>query len=150
MNMLSSEAVVLALDGELALVEVTEKPTGCGRCHEEGGCGGQSLTHWLGNRSYRYRLMNGIGAQVGERVLVCVPAGGVFKAAALSYLLPALMVIVGAAIGTRFDAALAGAIIGLVFGALLFRQIQSRFAAGLQPQLASFHSVSHRCSESSP
>ncbi|MRR50065.1 MAG: Fis family transcriptional regulator [Rhodocyclaceae bacterium] len=150
MNMLSSEAVVLAVEGDLALVEVMEKPTGCGRCHEEGGCGGQSLTHWLGNRSYRYRLLNGIGAQVGERVLVCVPAGGVFKAAALSYLLPTLMVIAGAAIGTRFDAALAGALIGLMVGVLLFRQIQPRFAAGLQPRLASFQSVSNRCSEILP
>jgi sigma-E factor negative regulatory protein RseC len=147
MNMLTSEAVVLSEDGDHVLVEVTEKPSGCGRCHEEGGCGGQTLTQWFGGRSYRYRLLNGIDAKAGERVLVCVPEGGVLKAAALSYLLPALTLIAGAAVGTGFNAALPGAIVGLVLGMMLFRWFQRHLAAGLQPSLAPFNQFSHHCSE---
>ena len=53
-------------NGEL-WVEVRPQ-TGCGRCHEPGGCGG-GMRNGDG-RVRHYRVSNAIGAGVGDRVLL--------------------------------------------------------------------------------
>lgn len=128
---MESSAIVTRIEGQFALVEVSSVASGCGRCHEAGGCGSGLLNKSLRPRC-NYRLPNLISAAVGDRVILSVPEGAVLRAALLAYLLPILLLIAGAAVGTVFSAddlvALIGAGSGLALGLLALRTAQSRLA----------------------
>jgi sigma-E factor negative regulatory protein RseC len=109
------KAVVRHLDGDIADVEVENG--GCGRCHEEGGCGGKQLTQMFCSGPKTYHVDNHIGAVVGDRVTIAIAAGSVSRSANLAYVLPLTATIAGAALGASFGgdlSAVAGAGIGLV------------------------------------
>ena len=108
------KAVIRTLDGRFANVEVEQG--GCGRCHEEGGCGGQQLTQMFCSSPKTYRVDNVIGAEVGDRVTIAVAAGSVSRTANFAYILPLTVTIAGAALGALFGgdlSAIIGAGIGL-------------------------------------
>ncbi|MFZ2972267.1 MAG: SoxR reducing system RseC family protein [Ferribacterium limneticum] len=108
------KAIVRTLDGKFANVEVEHG--GCGRCHEEGGCGGQQLTQMFCGGQKTYRVENTIGADIGERVTIGIAAGSVSRTANFAYILPLTVTIVGAALGALFGSdfsAIIGAGIGL-------------------------------------
>lgn len=109
-------AVVRGLDGQEALVEVEQG--GCGRCHEEGGCGGQHLTQMFCSNAKTYRVENTVGAVIGEHVTVAISAGSVRRTANLAYGLPLLGLLFGAFLGMAFSGD-AGAMLGAIAGLLL-------------------------------
>ena len=109
-------AIVRELDTDGALVEVEQG--GCGRCHEKGGCGGQSLTQMFCSEPKRYRVVNDIGAGVGDRVVVAIAAGSVRKSANLGYVLPLTATIAGALLGMQLGED-QGAMLGAATGLLL-------------------------------
>ena len=109
-------AIVRELDTDSALVEVEQG--GCGRCHEQGGCGGQSLTQMFCSEPKRYRVVNHIGAGVGDLVVVAIAAGSVRKSANLGYVLPLTATIAGALLGMQLGED-QGAMLGAVAGLLL-------------------------------
>lgn len=99
-------------------VVVMIDPQGCGRCHEPGGCGGQSLTQ-LSDQSRIYELPNTIGAQVDDRVCLEIEPDLVRKAALSAYLYPLALCFAGALLGQWLSGDLAasvGAVIGLAVG----------------------------------
>lgn len=112
-ELITIRGVVRALNGSDALVEVEQG--GCGRCHEEGGCGGQQLTQMFCSGPKSYRAENSIGASVGERVVVATAPGNVRKTANLAYGAPLLGAIGGALLGMPLGGD-AGGIIGAVAG----------------------------------
>jgi sigma-E factor negative regulatory protein RseC len=121
-------AIVRELDADSALVEVEQG--GCGRCHEQGGCGGQSLTQMFCSEPKRYRVVNHIGAGVGDRVVVAIAAGSVRKSANLGYVLPLTATIAGALLGMQLGED-TGAMLGAAAGLLLsFLYIGRRTATG--------------------
>lgn len=101
--------VVRALDRREAIIEVEQG--GCGRCHEEGGCGGQQLTQMFCAGSKIYRADNPDGVQVGEKVDVVIAAGAIRHGANVAYVLPLLGLMGGAVLGMQI-AGDAGAMIG--------------------------------------
>jgi sigma-E factor negative regulatory protein RseC len=109
-------AIVRELDTDGALVEVEQG--GCGRCHEKGGCGGQSLTQMFCSEPKRYRVVNDIGAGIGDRVVVAISAGSVRKSANLGYVLPLTATIAGALLGMQLGED-QGAMLGAALGLLL-------------------------------
>lgn len=119
-------AVVRAIDGPLALVEVEQG--GCGRCHEEGGCGGQNLTQMLCSGPRSYRVSNPIAAQIGERVVVAIEAGSVRRTANLIYGLPLLGIIFGALLGTALAGDPGGVGGALIGGAAVLWVVRRRTA----------------------
>lgn len=131
--MSENEAVVRCVAGEFAVVEVAAAAPSCGSC-TSGQCGNP------GGAIRRYEVRNTIDAKPGDRVLLTVPDGAVLKAAALSYLMPLVFVIGGAAAGTAWGGdglpAVAGAIVGLVAGLALLRLGDVLFARGGEPRLA--------------
>lgn len=123
-------AVVRALDGEMAMVEVEQG--GCGRCHEEGGCGGQQLTQMFCSGPKTYRVANTVGAEIGERVKIAVAPGSISRTANLAYVLPLTVAIAGAALGMQLGGDL-GAIVGAGCGlllAFLYVRFRARQGAG--------------------
>lgn len=109
-------AIVRGLDGREALVEVEQG--GCGRCHEEGGCGGQHLTQMFCSGARSYRVENIVNAEIGDHVTVAIAAGSVRRSANLAYGLPLLAIIAGALLGMPL-AGDVGAILGAGGGLLL-------------------------------
>ncbi len=123
-----SEARVTGVAGEFAIVEVEGLPSACGKCGDKGGCGKPQA----GPR--RYAVRNTIGARVGDPVILSVPQGAVLKAAALSYLMPLVFVIGGAAAASSLLGdgmpAVGGAALGLVVGLAVLRAMNARMARG--------------------
>lgn len=101
--------IVRSLDGQLAIVEVEQG--GCGRCHEEGGCGGQQLTQMFCSGPKTYRVENTIGAGIGDRIVVAIAAGSIRKTANLAYGLPLTAAMLGAMAGMAIAGDL-GAMLG--------------------------------------
>lgn len=132
--MTESEALVTAVDGGVAMIEIDEAAASCGNCADKGACGKAAA----GPR--RYALANTVGARPGERVLVCVREGAVLKAAALSYLMPLVFVLGGGAAGAAWGGdglpAVAGAALGLATGLAVLRRASVRLAQAREPWLA--------------
>lgn len=122
--------VVRAVDGQRAEVEVDEG--GCGRCHETGGCGGQSLTRMFAGGPRTYRVDNHLGVSVGERVTVAIAPGSVRRAANLAYGVPLLAAIAGALAGTALfgDAGGIGGALLASIGALLYVRHRMQSTSG--------------------
>lgn len=123
---MDQEAIVARVEGDHAYVEVGGTGAGCGRCHEAGGCQSGILGQLFRSRPRQYRIANPIGAVPGEWVIVRVADGATLRAVLLTYALPVLFLLLGAAAGSvlggegannDFTTAL-GALLGLAVGSL--------------------------------
>lgn len=130
-----SEAIVTRVEGEFAFIEVKEGAAACGSCGSKSQCG-KSQT---GPR--RYAVRNVVGAAPGDTVVVGVPAGAVLRAAALTYLMPVLLVLLGAGLAANWFGdglpAVGGAVAGLLLGILALRLLSRRAMFTREPKLAS-------------
>ena len=123
--MIEAQGTVVALDGIYALIRRDE--TGCGRCHEEGGCGGNSLGEIFCSTPQTYRVLNPGNSCVGNRVTVVVAEGAVRQSVVLVYLIPLLALFVGAFGGLALVGevgAIAGSLAGLVCAWLILRYLR--------------------------
>ncbi|MBI3141083.1 MAG: SoxR reducing system RseC family protein [Rhodocyclales bacterium] len=142
--MIEQEAIVARVEGDQAYIEVGGQGSGCGRCHEAGGCQSGLLTQLFRPGPRHFRIDNRIGAEPGERVVVRVAEGATLRAALLVYLIPVLFLVAGAFAGTALGggsasadgAALLGALLGLGAGALVsFALRKGRPGKAMQPLL---------------
>lgn len=123
------DAVVVAVTDSEVWVEVPERAAACGSCKTSDACRDGLLG--LSAAPRRYRVENRIGARLGDRVLLTVADGTLWRAALASYVLPLLLSITGAVLGQSAggDAwAVSGALIGLVCGIALLRRNEVRAA----------------------
>lgn len=112
--MIETAGVVEACDDNKVLVRIEQK--GCGRCHEEGGCGGNNLGNLLCKSPDSFWLKNPGGLAVGDAVTVALPDGALCKTVTRMYLIPLLGLLAGAFIGISLFGefgAIAGAVLGL-------------------------------------
>lgn len=100
--MIETQATVTALEGRYALVEASQG--GCGRCREPGGCGGHNAVQIFCQEPRRFRALNPVGAQVGEKVVIGVADGVISRAVLILYVLPLALVVMGAVIGGMLGA----------------------------------------------
>ena len=122
-----TRAVVRAFDGDDVLIEAAQG--GCGRCHEEGGCGGQNLTQMFCSAPKVWRLPNPGGLSVGDAVMVGIAAGEVRHSANVAYGLPLLGILLGAVSGNAVasdQGAMLGAVLGFFVAGLLARLVSRR------------------------
>jgi len=115
--MSETRGVVTALDGDHAIVRTEE--TGCGRCHESGGCGGVRVSQMLCATPRVWRVLNPRGAAVGDEVRIAVADGAVGASAMLIYVQPLLLLFAAAAAGFWLGGdpgGVAGAAVGLIGG----------------------------------
>jgi sigma-E factor negative regulatory protein RseC len=111
--MIESEAVVIGVEGNYALLEITGA-AGCGSCEKAAGCG-------LGDGSSRrrQRVRNAVGVRVGDTVILGAPEGAVLKAALRAYILPLGLALIGVASGLTLAGdrvAVLGGLAGLAAG----------------------------------
>ena len=131
--MTETPALVVRAEGGYALVE-SEPGAGCGRCDSVKGCASASLGKLFCSAPRRFRVINGVDARPGERVVLGVEDGAVTRSATAVYGLPLALLVAGATIGaalgdapgTRDLYALAGAAAGLLAGLAAGRSIDAR------------------------
>lgn len=131
---LETEAIVVGLDADYALLEVQDRQTGCGRCHEPGGCGGTLLSQMKPAQEKHYRVLNSIRAAIGDHVVVTLPDGSLWRAACVAYLLPLCGLLLGAFIAAwtwSYDdrMALCGGLIGLLAGVATAKLLERDWTA---------------------
>lgn len=122
--MIDALGTIISLDGEYALISMDE--TGCGRCHEEGGCGGNNIGKMFCSAPRTFRVLNPGHSAIGDRVTVVVSEGVVRRSAATAYGLPLFALFAGALIGSALAGEI-GSIIGAISG-LSFAWVGLRYA----------------------
>lgn len=123
--MSETSAIVTAIDGDHAVVRTEEER--CGRCHEQGGCGGANIGRMLCAAPKQWRVLNPRGAAVGERVRIAIADGAIRSSALLIYILPLGLLIAGAVLGSFLGdepGAIAGSLLGLLVAwrVIVYRQ----------------------------
>lgn len=144
--MLETRATVVQLDGYNALVEA-DHVSSCEQCSGK-GCSSSKLGQLFCSTPRQFQVENSINAKVGDDVLVAVAEGVVLRGIGLAYLLPLLLLLAGAALGSlsagapeqQDGYALMGALLGLVIGFVLSKQISLRQSKGyFQPYLTGLY-----------
>lgn len=124
--MLEANGVVIALEGEYALVQVDR--SGCGRCHEVGGCGGNQLDKLFGNTLSRFQVKNPGNSSVGDCVTLVIAEGSIRRSAIRAYVLPLIALFSGAFLGLTLAGeagAMLGALVGLLLAGLTLRHTRT-------------------------
>ncbi|MHB1246093.1 MAG: SoxR reducing system RseC family protein [Sulfuriferula sp.] len=101
--MIETQARILEIEAGAALVEPME-PSGCSACGggKGGGCGADRIGQVFTLRSKNYRVLDPRGSRVGEAVVIGVADGAVLRGSGAVYLLPLLLVFVGALLASHF------------------------------------------------
>ena len=133
--MIDAQGTITAVNGDTA--EVLMDETGCGRCHEEGGCGGHNIGKMLCASPRTFQVLNPGNSVVGDRVTVVIAEGAVRRSALLAYVVPLLALFVGALGGSALAGelgAIVGAVSGLLGAWLVLRYVQARGTLGQNSQ----------------
>lgn len=86
--MAEQEGVVLETQGQFVLISPHRGVSSCGSCAPTQGCGVARIAQLFGARQPGVRAFNGIGAQVGDRVVVSLPDDALLKTSLMVYGLP--------------------------------------------------------------
>ncbi len=140
--MLETRARIIKIDGEKALIQA-DPGLGCEQCKGK-GCGSSKLGQLFCSTPRQFEVENSIHAKLGDDVIVAVEEGVVLRGIGLVYVLPLLLMLAGALIGSvwlndteQHDGyAVIGALLGLLIGFVLAKRISARLNQGyFQPYL---------------
>jgi sigma-E factor negative regulatory protein RseC len=129
LQLLEQHAIVLKTEGNLAWVEARESGT-CGSCGS-GGCSTRRLADLFGRRERAFPVDTVLRAGAGERIVIGIPSGALWKSAFRLYGLPLLLMLGGALLGQHLYGdlgALAFAVAGLVLAMLAQRSLRPSHA----------------------
>lgn len=138
--MIETQAVVIRIEDAVAFVQA-ERKSSCSGCSES-SCGTSVLANFFGQKPPLYRARNDIGAKVGDRVVVGLDELALFKGTLLLYLLPLMLLFVGALIGgamaatadSRDGYSVVGAAVGLLVGFVWLKVFSANIGAGSKYQ----------------
>lgn len=134
--MLETEGVVTKVGPDGAYVE-TSRSSACGGCSSNQSCGTTTLSQMLGGKMTSFKVLNPVGAVVGDRVVIGLDESALLKSSVLAYLTPLALLLAGAILGSQMapaaetsDAYSAwGAGIGLVLGFFSLKLLTVRTAS---------------------
>lgn len=129
--MLRESGLVTKVENGLAWVN-TENKLSCSSCKVESTCGSGILEKYLAGKVFVSKLDNRLGANVGDKVEIAIPAANVTKAALLAYSVPLLGLILGALLTDRLYeqevATIIGSVLGLTIGLLITHSYNTKVA----------------------
>ncbi len=144
MKMLETRAIIVQVEGQYALVQASQA-NGCEQCKGK-GCGAGKLSQLFCSKPRQFQADNPINAGVGDEVVVSVAEGAILRGIGLVYLLPLLLLVMGAMLGSAWAGqspeqhdgyAAAGALLGLAAGFIAVKWISLRQAKNhIQPCIA--------------
>jgi sigma-E factor negative regulatory protein RseC len=131
--MLEAEGVVVKLGSDGAYVE-TSRASSCGTCSSQKSCGTSSFGLLLGSKAKPFRVLNPIGAAVGERVVIGLEEAALLRSSLLSYAVPLILLMAGALLGSHLAPIAAeldlysvvGAGVGLALGFAALKWVAAR------------------------
>ncbi len=123
------EAIVIELHDEMAVVESTPSSQ-CGGCHSQNSCQGGAAA-----KTVQALVLNPLGAQVGDRVVVSADPMSLLLGSLMIYVLPLFGLIIGASAGYLLTDpqsesnlySLLGAVAGLGAAFALIAHLNPRF-----------------------
>ena len=136
--MIEETGQIVDVQGAYAWVE-SERASSCGSCAVNKGCGTGAIAKLLGRRRVRMRVLNRIGARVGDQVVIGISEAGLLRGSLAVYLAPLCGLFAGALAGyvlaDRFlpewpadPVAIAGALAGFIAGFVWLRGFSRRTA----------------------
>lgn len=138
--MLEAEGVIVKIGQEGVFVE-TSRASACGTCSSKEGCGTSTLSQLLGSKASIFKVLNPIGAVLGERVVIGLEEAALLKSSLLVYSLPLGALLAGAILGGWLapaqlqDAyALGGMFAGLALGFVALKLVGARAGTNSQFQ----------------
>ena len=93
--MIEEQGRVIRVNGALAEVDCVRR-SACGGCSVNGACGTSLLERYLGRKPLALQAANAIGARPGDQVVVGIPDETLPQAAFVAYLMPLLVMLLGA------------------------------------------------------
>ena len=93
--MIEQRAIITRTEQGFAWIEA-QRETSCGSCSAQKGCGTGILAKSIGRRFISMKVLNPIGAEVGDEVVVGLPEYSFLTSAFLTYLLPLILMFFGA------------------------------------------------------
>ncbi|HUW25615.1 MAG TPA: SoxR reducing system RseC family protein [Gallionella sp.] len=144
--MLETRVIVVQVDGKYAFVQ-SKQGSSCGQCSGK-GCGSGKLSQLFSNKPRQFRVDNSVNAAVGDEVIVSVAEGAVLRGIGLVYLLPLLLLFMGATLGSllatqaeqRDIYGAIGALFGLATGFMFAKWTSSR-----QPRHQNLPFIARQC-----
>ncbi|MBQ0754665.1 MAG: SoxR reducing system RseC family protein [Gammaproteobacteria bacterium] len=120
--MIEETGRVVAVEDDAVWVE-TVRVTACQSCAASKGCGHAVIDKNKAGSRARVRAINTLPLSVDQSVVLGLPEGALIKGAAMVYLMPLVLLFIGALLGDMVgpNGSAAGGVIGLVFGFLLNR-----------------------------
>jgi len=142
--MLETRAIVLQIEGQYAHVQADQ--TGACELCKGRGCGAGKLAQLFCSKPRKFRVVNPINANVGDEVVISVAEGAILRGIGLVYLLPLLLLVIGAMLGGAWVGlspeqhdgyAAMGALLGLAGGFIAVKCVSWRQAGNrFQPYIA--------------
>lgn len=104
--MIEENARVIAIENDMAMIEVQRKAV-CDTCSVNKGCGTGILAKAMSNKRFQMRVRNTVDARVGDDVIVGIEDDMLVKSSFAVYIIPLLLLFIGAWIGENTAAAFA-------------------------------------------
>ena len=95
------QGTVVAVEGQMVWVETTPRSS-CSHCSSD-GCSSAVLSKLFGARRNRLVLVNCLDVRPGDPVIVGIAGDALIRASLLSYLLPLVVMVSGALIGSAME-----------------------------------------------
>jgi positive regulator of sigma E activity len=99
-KMLETRAIIVQVEGQYALVQASQA-NGCEQCSGK-GCGAGKLSQLFCSKRRLFQVDNSINAGVGDEVVISVAEGAILRGIGLVYLLPLLLLVIGALVGSAW------------------------------------------------
>lgn len=96
--MIEERGQVASVAGEFAWIE-TYRKTACQSCSANKGCGTGALGGYLGKKMENIKVLNPVGAKPGDVVIVGLQESALLWGSLAIYLVPLLLMIIGAVVG---------------------------------------------------
>ena len=93
--MIEESGCVIAVENDMALIEIQRKSV-CSACSMNKGCGTGVLSKVVGNKRFRLTAHNSVNANVGDEVVVGIEDNMLVKSSFAVYIIPLLLLFVGA------------------------------------------------------
>jgi sigma-E factor negative regulatory protein RseC len=129
---IEEDARVLSVETGFAWVE-TSRRSSCSSCAASSDCGTSVVSKLFGERTNRLRVVDDIGVQAGDRVVIGISDAALTRASLLAYLLPLAALMLGAygaqSAGAEEDVVALIGIVGLALGLLVTGRLTGGAAA---------------------